>query len=160
MVHWEHKHINHLPFRRCPPRWSTPRGILLRDTLSEVSQCKFASVTNFARGFHNHEAINQNSGDVAALRSVFHMRLRCRNWDNLEYNARNCIEPLRITRHRQYCNSVEWRCGQSVVRLLSQAGNPSSHFVLPPKKKFPVAGEWAGPPNNNQPKTGVRGGGE
>jgi len=68
-----------------------------------------------------------------------------------------CVQPLRITRHSQYCDSAEWCCGQSVVCLLSQAGNPSSHFVLPSshfvlppkkkKKKFPVAGEWAGPPN-------------
>ena len=33
---------------------------------------------------------------------------------NLEYNTQNCVEPLRITRHCQYCNLVEWCCGQSV----------------------------------------------
>ncbi len=115
-----------------------------------MKTCKFVSVTNLATDFCNHEAINRNSGDVAVWQSVFLIPLRCRNRAYLEYNARNYCNPLRITRHRQYCNSAEWRCGQSVVRLLSQAGNPSSHFVLPPKKqekKFLVAGALAGPPS-------------
>ena len=43
------------------------------------TQCKLASVTYFARGFRNHEAINQNSGNVTALQSVCIMPLHCRN---------------------------------------------------------------------------------
>jgi hypothetical protein len=46
-------------------------------------------MTDFATDFLNHEAINQNSGDVAAWQSVFLMPLHCRNWGNSEYNARN-----------------------------------------------------------------------
>jgi hypothetical protein len=34
--------------------------------------------------------------------------------------------------------------------LLSQAGNPSSHFVLLPETKKKCAGAWGGPPNEDE----------
>ncbi len=111
-----------------------------------MKTCKFASVTDLATDFRNHEAINTGFRQCSGIAIGFPYAATLPESGNFEYNARNCVEPLRITRHRQYCDSAEWCCGQSVVRIFSQAGNK---FVLPPKKKkkkFPVAGARGGPP--------------